>query len=574
IYSLKSLKSPPNKFHIRMMNEKTLDIKDISHIPILDGTNYGHWQMRMKIYLQSRELLDVCKKYFINDTSTSSSNQWSKASFEAINVITSRITERVFREIINSETIENSHLLWSKTSEQYASKRAVNQGRVWMDWKRCFFDGNLQNYIHNCRKIIMELYSEFSSHNSHSGYLQNKKGTSSSALITEYDKPHKIIFYCSQGKHNRRCTTHKKEECRAENPHFRPTRQEEKWKNNPKAHLSIVQALATIRGSINPMRNWVIVDCGANHHMLNSPKFFPNSFEEIKSEVATGDSQSNLLAHGIVRHPLDSIHIDVVGPITPESVSGSCFLLPIVDQATSYKIIRSLERKSKSFDQFFIAKNYMENHHDRKIKKLVSNRGGELLSQKFENLSNECGSVHIFSPPETLEHNGYAKRANRTVMEKARCLINHSNLPNQYWAEAVNTSVFLSNLSPTPSRENKSPHLLWRTNTSVKLTKLQTFGSVVTRNATFEERIFPTVAGGTKSPLWDIEDEQTNKDSNLLMGPINSENNQYYDFLEDTTNEDSSDSFSALNSPFPNNSPSNHEEPSDQQQSGDNHSIP
>ncbi|MBW0571606.1 hypothetical protein O181_111321 [Austropuccinia psidii MF-1] len=112
------------------MNEKTLEIKDISSIPILDGTNYGHWQMRMKIYLRSRDLLDVCEKSRINDASTSASNRWSKASFEAINIITTRLTERVFREIINSETIENSHLLWSKISEQYASKRAVNRGRV------------------------------------------------------------------------------------------------------------------------------------------------------------------------------------------------------------------------------------------------------------------------------------------------------------------------------------------------------------------------------------------------------------------------------------------------------------
>ncbi|MBW0476501.1 hypothetical protein O181_016216 [Austropuccinia psidii MF-1] len=112
------------------MNEETLNIKDISNIPILDGTNYGHWQMRMKIYSRSRDLLDICEKSRTNKASTSSSNWWTKASFEAIYVITSRITERVFREIINSETIENSHLLWSKISEQYSSKRAVNRGRV------------------------------------------------------------------------------------------------------------------------------------------------------------------------------------------------------------------------------------------------------------------------------------------------------------------------------------------------------------------------------------------------------------------------------------------------------------
>ncbi|MBW0592042.1 hypothetical protein O181_131757, partial [Austropuccinia psidii MF-1] len=267
---------------------------------------------------------------------------------------------------------------------------------------------------------ILSRLQDFSSHNSHSNYTQNKKETSSSALITEYDKLHKIIFYCSQGKHNRRCTTHKKEECWAEKPHLRPSRQEKKEKNNPKSHLSIAQALTTIGDSTSPMCNQVIVDCGAPHHMFNSPKFFPNYFEEIGSKVSTGDLQSNLLARGIVemqsnnskgeilveggicnilmyitydlcnalltlvdgnlwhcrlghpgravlknlglpvqdrscltcktnksirlpfnRHfelvslPLDTIHIDLVRPIAAESVSGSCFLLTIMDQATS-----------------------------------------------------------------------------------------------------------------------------------------------------------------------------------------------------------------------------------------------
>ncbi|MBW0560093.1 hypothetical protein O181_099808 [Austropuccinia psidii MF-1] len=70
------------------MNDKSLDIKDISTIPILDGANYGHWEMRMKIHLRSRDLLDVCENARSNDTSTSSINKWKKASFEAINLIT------------------------------------------------------------------------------------------------------------------------------------------------------------------------------------------------------------------------------------------------------------------------------------------------------------------------------------------------------------------------------------------------------------------------------------------------------------------------------------------------------
>ncbi|MBW0541096.1 hypothetical protein O181_080811 [Austropuccinia psidii MF-1] len=137
------------------MNEKTVDRKEISTIPILDGTKYGHWKMRIKIHLRYRDLLDVCNRPCPSDTSTGAANKWTKARFEAINLITTRITERVFREVINSKNIENSHLLWSKISEQYASKRAVNRGRVWMDRQLCFFDGNLQNYIDHCRKLMM-----------------------------------------------------------------------------------------------------------------------------------------------------------------------------------------------------------------------------------------------------------------------------------------------------------------------------------------------------------------------------------------------------------------------------------
>ncbi|MBW0475272.1 hypothetical protein O181_014987 [Austropuccinia psidii MF-1] len=337
------------------MSEKTLDIKDISSIPILNGANYSHWQMIMKIYLRSRDFLDVCKKSCTNNTSTSASNCWSEASFEAINIITTRLTERVFREIINSETIENYHFLWSKVSKQYASKNAVNQGRVWMDWQRCFFNRNLQNYIDNSRKLMMELDSvsivvpnellsysllgklgenphlsqfgatlifnediiekplailsriqDFSSHSSHNNSTQNKKETNSSDLLTAYDEPRKNLFYCIQSKHNKRFTTHKKEEFWAENPHLIPSSQEERKRNNPNAHLTIAQALATIGGSKAPMNNQVVVDCGVTHHMFNYPKFIPNSFEEIRSKVATVDSQRNLLAHGIGNAELKS----------------------------------------------------------------------------------------------------------------------------------------------------------------------------------------------------------------------------------------------------------------------------
>ncbi|MBW0536378.1 hypothetical protein O181_076093 [Austropuccinia psidii MF-1] len=176
-----------------------------------------------------------------------------------------------------------------------------------------------------------------------------------------------------------------------------------------------------------------------------------------------------------VNKPLDCVHVDLVGPISPPSVSGNRYFLTIVDQATSFKLVKLLKQKSEALKQFIIAKAYMENIQDRTLKKLVSDRGGEFLNKEFKVLAESKGFVHVFSPPETPQHNGYAERANRTILDKTRCLINSSGLPNHYWAEALNTAVFLSNLIPTPSRFNLSPYSLW-TGNPPRIKKLRVFG--------------------------------------------------------------------------------------------------
>ncbi|MBW0484900.1 hypothetical protein O181_024615 [Austropuccinia psidii MF-1] len=52
--------------------------------------------------------------------------------------------------------------------------------------------------------------------------------------------------------------------------------------------------------------------------------------------------------------PLDCAHINVVGPISPPSVSGNNYFLTIVDQATSFKMVRLLKHKLEAFKQFFL----------------------------------------------------------------------------------------------------------------------------------------------------------------------------------------------------------------------------
>ncbi|MBW0564238.1 hypothetical protein O181_103953 [Austropuccinia psidii MF-1] len=113
-----------------------------------------------------------------------------------------------------------------------------------------------------------------------------------------------------------------------------------------------------------------------------------------------------------VTKPLDCLHLDIVGPIPPPSTSGHRYFLTIVDQYTSYKIIRFLKNKSEVFDEFVSQKTLIENTQDRKVKRILTNGGGEFVNHQFRSLASQSGFIHSVSPLYTPENNGFAEHAN------------------------------------------------------------------------------------------------------------------------------------------------------------------
>ncbi|MBW0551130.1 hypothetical protein O181_090845 [Austropuccinia psidii MF-1] len=79
----------------------------------------------------------------------------------------------------------------------------------------------------------------------------------------------------------------------------------------------------------------------------------------------------------------------------------------------------------------------MEILNERKIKKIITDRGGEFLNQRFKELSSKKGFQHNVAPPYTPEHNVIAEKANRMILDKERYLFLGSNLPHQYWPKPL-----------------------------------------------------------------------------------------------------------------------------------------
>ncbi|KAL4388257.1 hypothetical protein GQ457_09G020580 [Hibiscus cannabinus] len=86
-----------------------------------------------------------------------------------------------------------------------------------------------------------------------------------------------------------------------------------------------------------------------------------------------------------------------------------------------------------------------KNQHGKSIKALRSDRGGEYLSQDFDELLKECGIVSQLTPPGTPQWNGVSERRNRTLLDMVRSMMSQTDLQTSLWGYALETTAFTLN---------------------------------------------------------------------------------------------------------------------------------
>ncbi|MBW0530264.1 hypothetical protein O181_069979 [Austropuccinia psidii MF-1] len=148
-----------NRWIARTILAEKSNKTETTSIPILNSTKYSEWYLRISFLLQSKDCLEIFKKAITQDATPPTVNWWTISSFAAITMITSQINCCVFVEVINSKTSEKANLLWSKINKQYAPKRAMNKGWVWMNWETENYSSKLHHYIEETKKYLLELHS-------------------------------------------------------------------------------------------------------------------------------------------------------------------------------------------------------------------------------------------------------------------------------------------------------------------------------------------------------------------------------------------------------------------------------
>ncbi|KAM1496365.1 hypothetical protein ACFXTO_030979 [Malus domestica] len=157
------------------------------------------------------------------------------------------------------------------------------------------------------------------------------------------------------------------------------------------------------------------------------------------------------------KEPLELIHSDVCGPMQTSSLSGNRYFITFIDDFSRMCWVYFLRNKSEAFYVFKKFKAMVELQSGYHVKKLRTDRGGEFNSNEFGKFCEDLGIERQLTIAYSPQQNGVAERKNRTIVEMAKCMIFEKELPNNLWCEAVNTSVYLLNRSPTKAVKNTTP---------------------------------------------------------------------------------------------------------------------
>ena len=82
---------------------------------------------------------------------------------------------------------------------------------------------------------------------------------------------------------------------------------------------------------------------------------------------------------------LELIHSDLCGPMNVESIGGSKYVLTFTDDHTRYVTVYFLKSKSEVLSKFEEYVNMVENATGQRVQNLLTDNGGEYLSQNFRN---------------------------------------------------------------------------------------------------------------------------------------------------------------------------------------------
>lgn len=163
------------------------------------------------------------------------------------------------------------------------------------------------------------------------------------------------------------------------------------------------------------------------------------------------------------KEKLGLVHSDICGPMSVPSLGGARYFITFIDDKSRYVEVVMLKKRSDVIAAFKAYKRRTEKETGCQIMKIRSDNAKEYISKEFNDFLEDKGIRRQLSVEYCPQQNGVAERANRTLVEMARCMLLQSGVPHSLWAEAINTAAYIRNRCPTKALENSTPIEAWST---------------------------------------------------------------------------------------------------------------
>jgi len=171
--------------------------------------------------------------------------------------------------------------------------------------------------------------------------------------------------------------------------------------------------------------------------------------------------------------PLELVHCDLCGPITPVAKDGFRYAISFVDDFSSANTVYFLRQKSdttRAMEKFLA-----DCAPIGKVERLRTDNGTEFTNDEFRSLMLKHCIKHEKSAPYSPHQNGTVERSWRSLFGMARCLLIESQLPKEMWTYAVRVAAYTRNRCFC-QRTGKTPYESL-TGKKPKVSHMSVFGS-------------------------------------------------------------------------------------------------
>lgn len=175
---------------------------------------------------------------------------------------------------------------------------------------------------------------------------------------------------------------------------------------------------------------------------------------------------------------LKKVYADLWGPHQPCLLSKKTYAATLICKHTRKSWVLVLPSKDAFVEAFQDWVPQVESKAGCKLQSLRADGRGEFISIKLQNWCAGRGIKIKYAAPYMHEENGIAERGWKTIATMKNSLLLNSVLPNDFWAETMDTASYLRNRLLTRSQKGEVISKESWTGRKQDLAHIRVFGSV------------------------------------------------------------------------------------------------